>query len=85
MVISPVYVALLSFGRLSRTLIKFGTEVSWRKMRSMGGSPEEFLRVFSTLDPLLGPRPINPMPSGESLEGVTSTGKRRSIQDVKKI
>ena len=48
MVISPVYVAWVSFGRLSRTLIKFGVEVFWRKIRSMGGSPAEFLRAAST-------------------------------------
>jgi hypothetical protein len=75
MVISPVYVAWESFGRLSRTLIKFGMEVSWRKMRSMGGSPAEFLRVVSTTDPVLGPRPINPWPAGDSVEAVTATRK----------
>ena len=60
MVISPVYVGRVSFGRLSRMLMKFGVEVFWRKMRSMGGSPAELLRVFSTTDLELGPRPINP-------------------------
>ena len=75
MVISPVYDVLVPFCRLRRTLMKFGMEVSWRKMRSIGGSPVELLRAFRTTDPVLGPRPINPMPSGESLEGDTATGK----------
>ena len=81
MVISPVYASWVSFGRLSRTLMKFGMDVFWLKMRSMGGSPAEVFRAPSTSDPNLGPRPIKPWPSGEELDAVISTGKgRRSIQ-----
>ena len=54
-------------------------------MRSMGGSPADVFRAPSTCDPNLGPRPTNPVPSGELVEGVVSTGKRRhSIQVTKK-
>ena len=45
------------------------------KMRSIGGSPAELsFMAASTWDPYLGPRPTKPLPAGEVLDGVISTG-----------
>jgi hypothetical protein len=41
----------------------------------MGGTPATLLTAARTLEPRLGPRPINPVPSGFSDETSTSTTK----------
>lgn len=64
--------------------MKFGVEVFWRKILSTTAAPAEDPTALNTFEPLLGPNPIRPNPSGFDSPGVTWTAKLR-LKTVQRV
>ena len=58
--------------------MKFGVEVFWLKILSTTVAPVEAPMALTMLDPLLGPSPMSPNPSGLVPPEGTSTANLRS-------